>query len=38
MFNMPASIAEFETEIRKERQIEDIGMVLDNAVKFARKA
>jgi len=38
MFNMPVSIVEFETKIRKERQIEGIAMALDNAVKFARKA
>ncbi|MFK5949687.1 MAG: recombinase family protein [Methylococcales bacterium] len=38
MFNMLASIAEFETEIRKERQMEGIAKALDNGVKFGRKA
>jgi len=38
MFNMLASIAEFETEIRKERQMEGIAKALDNGVKFSRKA
>jgi len=38
MFNMLASIAEFETEIRKERQMEGIAKALDKGVKFGRKA
>jgi len=38
MFNMLASIAEFETEIRKVRQKEGIAKALDNGVKFGRKA
>lgn len=38
LFNMLASIAEFETEIRKERQMEGIAKALDNGVKFGRKA
>jgi len=38
MFNMLASIAEFETGIRKERQMEGIAKALDNGVKFGRKS
>lgn len=38
MFNMLASIAEFETEIRKERQMEGIAKALDKGVKFGRKS
>jgi DNA invertase Pin-like site-specific DNA recombinase len=38
MFNMLASIAEFETEIRKERQLEGIAKAKENGVQFGRKA
>ena len=38
LFNMLASIAEFETEIRKERQKEGIAKAKDNGVRFGRKA
>jgi len=38
LFNMLASIAEFETEIRKERQLEGIAKAKDNGVKFGAKA
>ncbi|MCU7836541.1 MAG: recombinase family protein [gamma proteobacterium symbiont of Taylorina sp.] len=37
-FNILASIAEFETEIRKERQLEGIAKAKDKGVKFGRKA
>ena len=38
LFNMLASIAEFETEIRKERQLEGIVKAKDRGVQFGRKA
>jgi DNA invertase Pin-like site-specific DNA recombinase len=38
MFNMLASIAEFETEIRKERQLEGIAKAKENGVQFGRKS
>jgi len=38
LFNMLASIAEFETEIRKERQLEGIAKAKENGVKFGAKA
>jgi len=38
LFNMLASIAEFETEIRKERQIEGINKAKANGTKFGAKA
>lgn len=38
MFNMLAAIAEFETELRKERQLEDIAKTKKNGVKFGAKA
>lgn len=38
LFNVLASIAEFETEIRKERQIEGIFKAKENGVKFGAKA
>lgn len=38
LFNMLASIAEFETEIRKERQLEGIAKAKENGVQFGRKA
>ncbi len=38
LFNMLASIAEFETEIRKERQMEGIAKAKDNGVQFGRKS
>lgn len=38
LFNMLASIAEFETQIRKERQLEGIARAKDNGVKFGAKA
>ena len=37
LFNMLASIAEFETEIRKERQLEGIAKAKANGVQFGRK-
>ncbi|WP_029406944.1 recombinase family protein [Thiomicrorhabdus sp. Milos-T2] len=37
LFNMLASIAEFETEIRKERQIEGIEKAKSKGVKFGAK-
>jgi len=37
LFNMLASIAEFETEIRKERQLEGIEKAKANGVKFGAK-
>jgi len=37
MFAILASIAEFETELRKERQAEGIKKALDNGVKFGAK-
>lgn len=38
LFNMLASIAEFETEIRKERQMEGIAKAKDKGVRFGAKA
>jgi DNA invertase Pin-like site-specific DNA recombinase len=38
MFNMLAAIAEFETELRKERQMEGIAKARNNGVKFGAKA
>ena len=38
LFNMLASIAEFETEIRKERQMEGIAKAKSNGVRFGAKA
>jgi len=38
LFNMLASIAEFETELRKERQIDGIFKAKENGVKFGAKA
>jgi DNA invertase Pin-like site-specific DNA recombinase len=38
MFNMLACIAEFETEIRKERQLDGIGAAKEKGVEFGRKA
>jgi len=38
LFNMLASIAEFETEIRKERQMEGIAKAKEKGVKFGRKS
>jgi DNA invertase Pin-like site-specific DNA recombinase len=38
LFNVLASIAEFETEIRKERQMEGIAKAQENGVRFGRKA
>ena len=36
MFNMLAAIAEFETDLRSERQAEGIAKAIDNDVKFGR--
>ena len=38
LFNVLASIAEFETEIRKERQMEGIARAIEKGVQFGRKA
>lgn len=38
MFNMLAAIAEFETELRKERQMEGIAKAKNSGVKFGAKA
>ena len=38
LFNMLAAIAEFETELRKERQTEGIAKALSKGVKFGAKA
>jgi len=38
LFNMLASIAEFETEIRRERQVEGIAKAKEKGVRFGRKA
>ena len=38
LFNMLASIAEFETEIRSERQMEGIAKAKEKGVRFGRKA
>ena len=37
MLNILGSIAEFETELRKERQAEGIKKALDKGIKFGRK-
>ena len=37
LFNVLASIAEFETEIRKERQLEGIAKAKERGVQFGRK-
>lgn len=37
MFSILASIAEFETELRKERQMEGIAKAKQNGVQFGRK-
>lgn len=36
MFNMLATIAEFETDLRAERQLEGINKAKENGVKFGR--
>jgi len=38
LFNVLSSIAEFETEIRKERQLEGIAKAKANGVQFGRRA
>jgi len=38
LFNVLASIAEFETEIRKERQMEGIAKAKEKGIKFGAKA
>jgi DNA invertase Pin-like site-specific DNA recombinase len=38
LFNVLSSIAEFETEIRKERQLEGIAKAKAKGVRFGRKA
>ncbi len=38
LFNVLASIAEFETEIRKERQMEGISKAQEKGIQFGRKA
>ena len=38
LFNMLAAIAEFETEIRKERQMEGIAKAKEKGTQFGRKA
>ena len=38
LFNVLASIAEFETEIRKERQMEGIAKAKERGVQFGRKS
>ena len=38
LFNVLSSISEFETEIRKERQMEGIKKAKEKGVKFGRKA
>jgi DNA invertase Pin-like site-specific DNA recombinase len=38
LFNVLASIAEFETEIRKERQMEGIARAMGKGIQFGRKA
>lgn len=37
MFSILASIAEFETELRKERQLEGIAKAKDNGIRFGAK-
>ena len=38
LFDMLAAISEFETSIRKERQIEGINLAKSRGVQFGRKA
>jgi DNA invertase Pin-like site-specific DNA recombinase len=38
MFNMLASIAEFENDLRPERQAKGIAKAKENGVKFGRPA
>jgi DNA invertase Pin-like site-specific DNA recombinase len=38
MVNMLAAVAEFENELRKERQEEGIKRAMENGIKFGRKA
>ena len=38
MFNMLGAIAEFETELRKERQADGIAKALEKGVKYALNA
>ena len=38
LFTMLAAIAEFETELRKERQMEGIAKAKENGVRFGRQA
>lgn len=38
MFNMLSAIAEFETDLRRERQSDGISKALENGVKFGAKA
>jgi DNA invertase Pin-like site-specific DNA recombinase len=38
LFNMLASIAQFETELRKERQVDGVAKARENGVKFGAKA
>ena len=38
LFKMLASIAELETEIRKDRQMEDIAKAKEKGVRFGRKS
>lgn len=38
MFNMLGAIAEFETELRKERQADGIAKALENGVRFGAKS
>ncbi|WMV70836.1 helix-turn-helix domain-containing protein [Xenorhabdus griffiniae] len=38
MFNMLASIAEFENDLRSERQAEGIAKAKENGVRFGRPA
>ena len=38
LFNVLSSIAEFETQIRKERQIEGINKAKDKGIQFGRKS
>lgn len=37
MFSILASIAEFETELRKERQLEGIAKAKENGIRFGAK-
>ena len=38
MFTLLGAIAEFETELRKERQVDGIAKALDNGIQFGAKA